>query len=92
MNLIITVRHDRDESCNDYTLTHSMLLGTFDANIIRESVRGMMKMWKDSYPYKGRTPHAPVVDVTVDGVTVAVPTDHPTEAPVEALPAWHNRA
>ena len=83
MNLIITVRHDRDESCNDYTLTHSMLLGTFDANIIRESVRGMMK---------GRTPHAPVVDVTVDGVTVAVPTDHPTEAPVEALPAWHNRA
>ena len=72
MLLTIKIAHDRDESCNDYTLTRVIERADLDAEAIRMTVRDTMATWKASYPYKGRTPHAPVVDVTVDGVTVSI--------------------
>lgn len=69
MLLTITVRHDRDESCNDYTLTRRIEVNEFSANLIQMSARGIMDLWKESYPHKGRAPHTPVVDVTVEGGT-----------------------
>lgn len=67
MLLTITVRHDRDESCNDYTLTRTLDVDNFSANLIQLATRGLMDLWKASYPHKGRKPHTPVVDVVLDG-------------------------
>lgn len=80
MNLTITVRHDRDESCNDYTLTRTLEIheGACNANLIQMSVRGLMEIWKESYPHKGRIPHTPVVDVVLEGSgAVMRPDDDP---------------
>ena len=66
MLLTITVSHDRDESCNDYTLTRVVEIKSPTANLIQMSVRGIMDLWEQSYPFKGRKSHTPVVDVSLD--------------------------
>jgi hypothetical protein len=75
MLLTITVSHDRDQSCNDYTLTRTVDIAKFNDLIVKAAVGQMIDLWRDSYPHRGRQPHSPVVDVIIDGMAAQYSAD-----------------
>jgi len=71
--LTITVRHARDESCNDYTITRRIEVqfpltdGPVSSEFMQRELRTSIDVWKATYPHRGRTAHTPVVDVEIMG-------------------------
>jgi hypothetical protein len=80
MLLRITAKHDRDESCNDYTLAREFTLAdgvsTNDLSAtIKRASQETIDLFYASYPHRGRAARTPFIDVSVTmaGVTISVP-------------------
>lgn len=68
--ILLTVKasHDRDESCNDYTLERTFkfrLTHPPTDSDIRDSCRELIAEFTNTYPHRGRDSRTPSIDVSI---------------------------